>query len=98
MGVLMLLVKSGLLINSVPFGVIHAIIRPSHGTLNMIIFNLRKNHRLLTCCEVFGKIFRGESDENENKVETMAPVIHDIAERRRGLYVIDEGSDLSSIE
>ena len=104
MGVLMLLVKLGLLINSVPFGVIHAIIRPSHGTLNMIIFLyqkyfiLRKNHRLLTCCEVLGKIFRGESDENEIIVETMAPVIHDIAERRKGLYVIDEESNLDSIE
>jgi len=96
-----------LFITSVPFGVIHAIIRPSHGTLNMIIFlylkyfNLRKNHQLLTCYEVLGKLFRGESDEHEIIVDTMAPVIHynAAAERRKNLYVIDEeSSDFDSIE
>ena len=105
MGALVILSASpDLLMNSVTFGVIHAVIRPSHGTLNMIIFlyhkysNVRKHHQFLTCCAIFGKIFRGESEDLETIIETMAPVIlHDAirnVERLRGLYPIDEESEL----
>lgn len=100
MGTLMTLSVSGLLVSNVPFAVVHAVIRPSHGTLNMIIFlyhkfsNLRKNYQLLSCCEILGKIFQGESDESDIVVETMGPMIHDFAirhaERLGDLYAIDE--------
>jgi len=106
MGVLMILsVSPNLLRNSVTFGVIHAVIRPSHGTLNMTIFlyhkysNVRKHHhQVLTCCGIFGKIFRGESEDLATIVETVAPAkFHDAirnVERLKGEYPIDGESEL----
>jgi len=95
MGALITATASGILMKNVPFTVVHAVIRPSHGTLNMIIFiyhkyfNLRKNYKLLSACEVLGKIFGGESEEPQMIVESLTPVINDVAirnaERLRGL-------------
>ena len=89
--------------NNVYFGVVDAIIRPSHGTFNMIIFINHKyfNLRKISCCEILGKIFRGESDEAEIIVDTLRPVIlHDVAvrneERLLGLHAMDEESEGTS--
>ena len=44
-------------------------------------FNLRKNYELLSSCEVLGKLFRGECEEPEMIVESLTPVINDVAIR-----------------
>jgi hypothetical protein len=86
-GALLCATGSGLLMTNVTFTVVHAVIRPSHGTLNMIIFlyhkyfNLRKNYELLSSCEVLGKLFRRECEEPEMIVESLTPVINDVAIR-----------------
>eukprot|EP00979_Chaetoceros_neogracilis_P007714 scaffold1643_cov210-Chaetoceros_neogracile.AAC.3 len=110
--VILIILGSSMLIDNIPFGVVHAIIRPSHGTFNMLIFlyhkyfNLKKNQKFLTYCEALGIIFRGGGVESVLIFETMSPVINDVAIRgaalyaqnHRGLYSNDEEEQSNKLD
>ena len=59
---------------------IHAIIRPSHGTFNMMIFiahkcyNLRRINSDLTYTDALWRVWQGGTTEPENMILTLAPV------------------------
>jgi len=83
-----------LLETSLAFGMIHAIIRPSHGTFNMMIFiahkcyNLRRINSDLTYADALWRVWQGGKEEPENMILTLAPV-------REGA---DQSEEIVSIE
>eukprot|EP00979_Chaetoceros_neogracilis_P012910 scaffold3559_cov284-Chaetoceros_neogracile.AAC.8 len=78
--ILLLSFSTRLLETSLAFGMIHAIIRPSHGTFNMMIFiahkcyNLRRINSDLTYADAFWRVWEGGKEEPENMFLTLAPV------------------------
>jgi hypothetical protein len=78
--ILFLAFSTRLLETSLAFGMIHAIIRPSHGTFNMMIFiahkcyNLRRINSDLTYADAFWRVWEGGKEEPENMFLTLAPV------------------------
>lgn len=66
------------------------------------VFQLRKKIRLLSCCDILGKTFCGESDQAQIIVDTLRPVIlRDVAVRNverllPGFHAMDEESERTS--